>query len=113
MTETRHLLCSMDQITDGGAVEVRVPGPPVRFVAVLRIGDEARAFINTCPHAGRPLNAGPDQFLFSAGGDLVCAVHGATFRVTDGECVGGPCVGARLKAWPVEVEDGLVYSRQG
>ncbi|MDJ0653463.1 MAG: Rieske (2Fe-2S) protein [Xanthomonadales bacterium] len=103
----------MDQIADGGAVEVRVPGPPVRFVALLRRGDQVLAFANACPHAGRPMNVAPDKFLFSPEGELVCAVHGATFRLPDGECVAGPCVGARLEVFPVEVEDGQVFAGQG
>ena len=110
MTETRHHLCSMDQITDGGGVEIRIPGPPVQFVAVLRQGDQVRAYVNTCPHAGRPMNVGPDRFMFTPQGELVCAVHGATFSFDDGQCVSGPCVGASLEPVAVMVEDGQVYS---
>ena len=33
----------------------------------------------------------PDRFLSADGSLIVCATHGAEFRITDGECLRGPC----------------------
>ena len=67
-----------------------------------------RAWLNVCPHAGRRLDFAPGRFLRSKGGDLVCAVHGATFALPQGNCVAGPCRGDCLRAVPVHVADGEV-----
>lgn len=67
-----------------------------------------RAWLNVCPHAGRRLDFAPGRFLRSKGGELVCAVHGATFALPQGNCVAGPCRGDCLRAVPVHVADGEV-----
>jgi nitrite reductase/ring-hydroxylating ferredoxin subunit len=43
-------------------------------------------------------------------GRLVCAVHGATFAVENGSCLGGPARGG-LVGLPVDVVDGVVRLR--
>ena len=50
------------------------------------------------------------QAIFSTPRDryLHCDGHGALFRVEDGVCVDGPCVGERLAPVPVRVADGMV-----
>ena len=70
-----------------------------------------RAWLNVCPHAGRRLDWAPGRFLRAKDGLLVCAVHGATFELTAGECIAGPCRGALLKAVPVDVIEGDVRLR--
>jgi nitrite reductase/ring-hydroxylating ferredoxin subunit len=39
----------------------------------------------------------------------VCAAHGASFELAQGECVAGPCRGEALRAVTVEVRDGQVW----
>ena len=78
-------------------------------VILHRAADGAvRAWLNVCPHAGRRLDFAPGKFLRSKTGELVCAVHGATFELTRGVCVAGPSRGDCLRAVPVQVTDGLV-----
>ncbi len=67
-----------------------------------------RAWLNTCPHAGRRLDFAPGKFLRTRKGELVCAVHGATFALPEGNCVAGPCRGECLCAVSVHVADGQV-----
>ena len=76
-------------------------------ILVYRDNEEIRAWLNICPHAGRRLDYAPGKFLMQDG-DLVCAAHGATFRLDNGECVAGPCRGASLKAVPVKWQDDAV-----
>lgn len=54
-----------------------------------------QAWRNCCPHQGRRLDYAPGRFLIDRG-QLVCASHGAVFRLEDGACVGGPCRGEHL-----------------
>ena len=77
-------------------------------VLLLRRGGQVQAWLNLCPHAGRRLDYAPGQFLLSAGGELVCPVHGATFELQAGVCTAGPCRGQSLKALPVQLADGQV-----
>ena len=80
---------------------------------VHRDGTRARAWLNICPHAGRRLDWAPGEFLRTKDGLLVCAVHGATFELSEGLCVGGPCRGNHLRAVAVEVREGVVRLAPG
>lgn len=107
-TVTSRLLCRLDDIPDGEATAVdAVLADGEENLIVLRQGDSARAWLNICPHAGRRLDWAPGKFLVTRG-TLICAVHGASFRTEDGECVGGPCRGEYLRAVPVTVENGEI-----
>ena len=70
--------------------------PPVGIVAVEAVidgenesiilhctADGIVAWLNVCPHQGRRLDYVPGKFLIDKG-RLVCAAHGATFRLEDG-----------------------------
>jgi nitrite reductase/ring-hydroxylating ferredoxin subunit len=102
-------LCRLEQIPDRGAREARamVAGDDESLV-LLRAGSEVRGFLNICPHAGRPLNWAPGEFLVE-GGVLICAAHGASFSVPDGYCVLGPCRGSSLREVALRVVDGEVF----
>ncbi|MEO7252110.1 MAG: Rieske (2Fe-2S) protein [Arenimonas sp.] len=63
-----------------------------------------RAWLNVCPHQGRRLDYVPGKFLID-GSTLVCAAHGATFRLDDGRCIAGPCRGQSLREVSVQVAD--------
>ena len=85
----------------------------VESLIVHRDGDQVRAWLNVCPHAGRRLDWAPGEFLRTKDGLLVCAVHGATFELSEGLCVGGPCRGNHLRAVAVEVREGVVRLAPG
>jgi nitrite reductase/ring-hydroxylating ferredoxin subunit len=101
-------LCLLADIPDGDAlaVDAQVNGEPESLL-VYRQGDEARAYYNVCPHAGRRLDYVPGKFLVR-GGQIICAAHGATFTGISGDCTAGPCRGDRLRSVPVAVVDGAV-----
>lgn len=102
-------LIAFSQIADGGFAEVEaVVDGGAESLILHRDGDRVRAWLNVCPHAGRRLDWAPGQFLRSKDGLLVCAVHGASFELVQGECVAGPCRGAALRAVAVEIRDGDV-----
>lgn len=102
-------LATLSRIEDGGFAEAEatIDGDAESLI-LHRDGDVVRAWLNICPHAGRRLDWAPGQFLKSREGHLVCAVHGATFELSGGVCVAGPCRGESLRAVAVAVKDGNV-----
>lgn len=110
MTPTANTapLCLLADIPDGNAVETEaVIQGEVESLLIYRSGEEARAYLNVCPHAGRRLDYAPGKFLVR-NGTIICAAHGATFTAESGDCTNGPCRGDRLRAVPVSVVDGEV-----
>ena len=106
----RPALIALDGIADGGFAETEaVLAGDAESLILHRQGGEVRAWLNICPHAGRRLDWAPGQFLKSKDGLLVCAAHGASFELVQGECVAGPCRGESLRAVAVEVRDGQVW----
>jgi nitrite reductase/ring-hydroxylating ferredoxin subunit len=89
------------------AVEAVLSGETESLI-VYRDGEQVRAWLNICPHAGRRLDWSPGKFLLGKDGSLICAAHGASFELAAGECTAGPCRGASLRAVAVEVVDGIV-----
>ena len=105
----RHSLIVFERIQDGGFAEVEAAlDGDAESLILHRDGNCVRAWLNVCPHAGRRLDWAPGKFLKSKDGLLVCAVHGASFELVQGECVAGPCRGASLRAVAVELRDGEV-----
>ncbi len=77
---------------------------------VVRKGDRYFGYADRCPHAGLPLAETLDDYLTPQADLIACSWHGALFRIEDGLCIGGPCGGARLTAWPVRVEAGMLVT---
>ena len=102
-------MIAFDSMEDGGFVEVEaVLNGDAESLILYRDGQVVRAWLNVCPHAGRRLDWAPGKFLKSREGHLVCAVHGATFELGNGNCIAGPCRGDALRSIAVQVRDGQV-----
>ena len=103
-----RVLGPLDEIADGGSKGY--PPAPGCFSGLfaVRRGDAVHVYVNSCPHIGVPLDFAPDRFLSADGGHIVCATHGAKFRIESGECYGGPCVGDCLEKVPARVADGMI-----
>jgi len=67
------------------------------------------AFVNDCPHARSPLDWKPGEFLDLDKRYIHCTTHGAKFRIKDGMCVDGPCLGQPLTPVPIVVRGGTVF----
>ena len=106
-TEPVQPLCRLDDLADGASKEVILDadGPSM---CLIRQSDTVFAYVNSCPHTGSPLNWNGDQFLTREGDMIQCAVHGALFRITDGQCLWGPCLHQHLISVPVIIRDGFV-----
>jgi nitrite reductase/ring-hydroxylating ferredoxin subunit len=117
MNAERIRLCAEADIPDRAARGFFVPlarGAP-RFagvaqeILVARRGERLFAYENRCPHRGTTLDWAPDRFMTEDSTHLQCATHGAQFRVEDGVCVYGPCVGQALAPLAIECVDGEVW----
>ncbi|WP_423607090.1 Rieske (2Fe-2S) protein [Sphingomonas sp. MS122] len=101
----------LDLIADGAARNFVLEMRAGRFHGfAVRNGDAVHGYVDRCPHMELPLAQQLDQYLTSGGGLIQCSWHGALFRIEDGGCVGGPCVGAALTPWPLEVRDGAIFT---
>ncbi len=103
------VLCRLDDIPDGGCKGFQIGESAARRELFgVRRGERIFVYENSCPHTGSPLDWQPDVFLDIERKFIQCATHGALFRIEDGYCVHGPCVGRHLTALPARLEDGLV-----
>ena len=104
-------LCRLSDIADPGAKGFLFREGEALFLGfVVRRAEGVTGFVDRCPHAGMPLAMTPDRYLTREGDLILCASHGALFRIADGVCIGGPCAGAALRGWGVDVVDGDVVT---
>lgn len=106
--QDERVLCRTDDIGEGEARGfAAAPGGFTGLFAVKRDG-RVRVYVNSCPHVGLPLEMLPHRFLDSKRQTIICSAHGARFRIEDGVCVTGPCIGEALESVPVRIVDGQV-----
>jgi len=74
-------------------------------IFILRWGRHVRAYENRCPHQDTHLDWERGEFFDSDGTRIQCGKHGALFDLGTGECVEGPCAGARLTAIETVIDD--------
>jgi nitrite reductase/ring-hydroxylating ferredoxin subunit len=102
-------ICSVDEIADksGRGFTVMVDGAETAIL-VVRLGQTIRAYVNRCPHLELNLDWQPDHFFDFERKHILCGMHGALFRVGDGVCIYGPCLGRALARVPIEIVDGEI-----
>jgi nitrite reductase/ring-hydroxylating ferredoxin subunit len=108
MTRTR--LCALDDIPDGESTGLSIPDGDL-WISLLLVRRDSQVFIyrNRCPHEGDRMEHGRGKFLDEEGKNILCASHGAVFRIEDGVCTEGPCEGESLIAFPAHIEEGSVF----
>lgn len=92
------VLATLSDIAPGAAI-VRDYREGDAWYSLLIARDKdgaARVYENICPHAQSPLERFDGRVLVQERRYLVCAMHGASFRIDNGECVGGPALGLCL-----------------
>jgi nitrite reductase/ring-hydroxylating ferredoxin subunit len=103
-------LCALDEIAEPGSRSFRLDDDADhRPFFVVREGGRVVAYENVCPHAGSPLDWLPDRFLDVDRRRILCATHGALFRIADGHCIGGPGAGKSLTPVLIRIADGAIY----
>jgi nitrite reductase/ring-hydroxylating ferredoxin subunit len=79
-----------------------------RECVLLRVGGELHAFVNTCAHRRQPVVV--DRHPVREDGTIECEAHGAVYDARSGECIEGPCEGARLRAVALRLEGDDVFA---
>ncbi|SFV09245.1 Rieske (2Fe-2S) protein [Pseudoduganella namucuonensis] len=110
MRPSPTLLCRLDELPDGESRGFDPLGAGQDSVFVVRRGQRLYGYRDQCPHYGdTPMAWRRHAYLDAARDHIVCAAHGALFRIADGACVRGPCLGQSLAPVRLVVEDGCVY----
>jgi naringenin degradation protein FdeD len=112
--DTTRVLCALADLeaTGGRGFTVGEGDWPLRGF-VVQTADGVAAYVNTCPHAGHPLDLRPNRFLTPDRNLILCASHGAVFTRDTGLCIAGPCPGQSLTPVPIEVVGGYVMLAEG
>jgi len=103
----RHIILGgIDEIEEGEskAYTLTINNKDVNLFVVRRYG-KFYAYKNHCPHTGVTLNWQADQFLDINSQYIQCSTHGALFRIDDGLCEWGPCLGKNLQPLNIRVEN--------
>ena len=110
MSEKKIPICHLDDLADPGSRGFTCLHHDVAIEGfVVRQGAHVAAYVNSCPHTGASLNWSLDQFLDVEGQFIQCSLHGALFRLEDGVCVHGPCVGQSLRSLRVALQAGIIW----
>lgn len=103
-------LARAEDISAAKTTVAQVPGQDTSVI-LIRDGDTIKAFVNNCPHQHVPLNEAYKVDVNPFAKTIKCSVHDAWFKVEDGECVEGPCLGDHLKPFPIRIDaDGNIFA---
>jgi nitrite reductase/ring-hydroxylating ferredoxin subunit len=107
---SRVRLCALTEIPEGDSTGFLIAEGGIRH-DLIAVRQDRQVFIyrNSCPHIGAPLDFAPGRFLNPDKTHILCSTHGALFRIADGFCVTGPCLGDSLEAVMASVEDDAVF----
>ena len=99
------ILCRLGEIAEPGSKGISLgQGLARREIFLVRVNGGVWAYENSCPHTGGMLDWVPDQFLNYERTHILCATHGAQFRMGDGHCIFGPCIGKALVAVAIRLD---------
>lgn len=106
----KYLACTLSELQGVScfACEILVQDEPIQCFLVYHQA-HVFSYINRCPHTGVNLNWQPHQFLDTSGQLIQCATHGALFRIDNGLCIRGPCLGASLVPVTHELDGENIY----
>jgi nitrite reductase/ring-hydroxylating ferredoxin subunit len=92
---------------DGFRFDVLLQGERV-CAFVLRFDGVVHGYINRCAHVPMEMDWQPGKFFESDSRYIMCATHGACYEPDTGQCVMGPCRGARLIKLDLREQDSQV-----
>jgi len=100
------LLCKLDEIIEAGTKEYRITVSGIeQDIFIVYHNHKFYGYKNICPHHELSLNWMPDMFLDYERSLIQCSNHDAKFRIEDGECIAGPCIGERLTPVAISIID--------
>lgn len=97
-------LCPAHEIAEGSR-GFDPDGEGRTSIFVVRTAGVLRAWRDACPHQGAAMALRKDHYLNAAATRIVCHAHGAEFLPESGLCVQGPCLGRRLTAVAVAINE--------
>ncbi len=104
-------ICGSDDLAERGRAfvfDLLEYGRPARGF-VLRFDGRVVGYVNRCVHVPTEMDWQPGEVLDSSRHWILCSMHGAAYRPSDGRCVGGPCGRGSLTPVQVEERNGDVY----
>jgi nitrite reductase/ring-hydroxylating ferredoxin subunit len=107
----RVLLCDSASLENGGPGHCFkvLDGDYEQSAFAIRYQDQAHGYLNRCAHVAMTMDWKPGEFFEDDKRYIMCATHGAIYEPDSGQCVGGPCRGARLEKLDVLEESGQVF----
>jgi nitrite reductase/ring-hydroxylating ferredoxin subunit len=96
------ILCHSNEISEGKSKGFQVGE---RFVFAVKKNNRIYVYENSCPHLGIQLEWQANEFLDDEASLIQCSTHGALFKIEDGECLSGPCLGQSLTAVDFTIND--------
>lgn len=104
-------LCELSALPLLGARGFDLRGRGVDDIFVVRRHELLRGYRNSCPHwPGATLPWRKHAYLDHRMDHIVCHGHGAKFTLEEGLCVLGPCLGQRLEAIALRIEEATYLS---
>nr|WP_321442769.1 Rieske 2Fe-2S domain-containing protein [uncultured Cohaesibacter sp.] len=115
-TNAPVFLCKLEDLEKTGAYNAIISHQGERFDLMVARDESGtvRAYHNVCPHIQTPLETFPHEFLDKKDPSIIiCSTHGARFRLSDGECLSGPCVGQSLTTVAVTLRQDEIFMLPG
>lgn len=103
-----RILCALAALPLGESRAFAAEAPGEADLFAVHGPHGVTVFRNACPHLGVKLDWVPGKFLSADGTRIICATHGAEFRLDTGQCLRGPCKGEVLTRVPCTIADGQV-----
>ena len=106
----RRRLCRFDDLADerSRGFDPLSEGRDTMFL--VRREGQVHGYRNACPHFDYARMAWrKDEFLSPDRSRIMCSAHGALFRIEDGICEVGPCVGEALTPVALEILGGDIW----
>ena len=106
-----QLLCDSQALQEGGdavTFDVLEWGQSAAAFA-LRHDKVPVAYLNRCAHVPAEMDWQPGKFWDMDKRYIICSIHGALYEPPNGQCISGPCRGAKLQAIQLVETSGQVY----
>ena len=108
MEKKRKKICDYDELPDPGSKGINIDSLDLN-IFVVKENQQIFVYENSCPHTSGPLDWMPDEFLDEDKKYIMCANHGAIFKINNGLCVYGPCKDQSLRNVPFILENGEIF----
>lgn len=106
----KYYICTLDELSSPGSLGFSIEQHGENIDGfVVRYKGGVSMYLNQCPHTGASLNWQPDQFLSYDERYIQCSIHGAIFKLDDGICIHGPCVGQKLTKLQCELDEERIF----